>query len=144
MPHDDYEDPRKKDPRFPDRPTHPDFIRLSEIVQKHDIDTERLGHSPFEVLGVDEASFLYFLDNRLGVFSQRTHRTFEGRNKAMISALYMDAFALGKAFAEGSDSEAYNRIDDEVTRYQHEQQSAQRTLGNIAAIIADHESGEDV
>ena len=99
-------DPRARDPRFPDRPTHPDFIRLSEAVQTHDAMAEQLDVSPFAVMGVDEESFLYFLKNRLGMVSQRMHRDFTGpRNQA----LYLDAFALGKRYAEmvaeGDDEE---------------------------------------
>lgn len=41
-------------------------------------------------------------------------------------------------------SESYNAIDDAVTRYQAEEVSAERTLSDIAAIIADHESGDEV
>lgn len=40
--------------------------------------------------------------------------------------------------------DAYQAIDEEVTRYQHEAVSPERALSNIAAIIADYESGTDV
>lgn len=41
-------------------------------------------------------------------------------------------------------SETYNKIDDAVTAYQAEELSAERAMSTIAAIIADHESGEEV
>jgi hypothetical protein len=41
-------------------------------------------------------------------------------------------------------SDAYNAIDLIVTAYQHETRSAERALSDIAAIIADTESGTDV
>jgi hypothetical protein len=40
--------------------------------------------------------------------------------------------------------DAYQAIDEVVTAYQHEALSAERAMGDIAAIIADYESGEDV
>lgn len=97
--------PRTPDPNFPDRPTHEDFYRLAEIAQAHDAMAEQLGLHPFrDILQVDEQSFVYFAQNRLGIFSQVAHEvgmpgTPAGR-AAMIS-LFMDGFALGKAYAEG-------------------------------------------
>lgn len=41
-------------------------------------------------------------------------------------------------------ADAYASIDEVVTAYQHEAVSAERALANIAAIIADYESGTDV
>ena len=40
--------------------------------------------------------------------------------------------------------QTYNKIEDVVTRYQQEETSPGRAMSDIAAIIADHESGEDV
>lgn len=40
--------------------------------------------------------------------------------------------------------DAYQAIDEVVTQYQHQGVSAERAMSNIAAIIADYESGEDV
>lgn len=115
MPHDDYEDPKKRDPRFPDRPTHPDFARLSEVVQDHDIRAERLGVKPTAILGVDEDSFMYFLENRLGIFAQRTGiPVFDNPSmKAVLGALYMDAFALGKDYAQAQASDVTVQIEGE-------------------------------
>lgn len=168
-------DPRERDPRFPDRPTHEDYITLSELVQATDREAE-VEHRPIpEIVGVDMPSILYFIENRLGTLSNRLMQEAgpadRGRlislnlpKNPMFMSIYLDAFTLGKRFAETRAldraveedgepqilqiyrdlSEAYNRIDDEVTKYQHEQASAERTLGNIAAIIADHESGEEI
>lgn len=90
-------DPRERDPRYPDRPSHPDFVRLSTAVQNHDAMAEQMGVSPFAILGVDEESFTYFLTNRMGIVSERMHRDF---TNPRFAALYMDAFALGKRYAE--------------------------------------------
>lgn len=100
---DDYEDPRKPDPRFPDRPTHEDFVRLSEIVQENDFKAERLGYNPLQMADVDEKSLLYFLENRLGTFARLTGVEFlaDPRNQSLLSALWIDAFVAGRAFERG-------------------------------------------
>lgn len=41
-------------------------------------------------------------------------------------------------------TDAYQAIDEVVMAYQHEAVSAERAMSNIAAIIADYESGTDV
>jgi len=94
--------PRARDPRFPDRPTHPDFVRLSETVQTHDAMTEELGLTPIQVVGVDEESLMYFMRNRMAIASQRMHRDL---THPRFMALYLDAFALGKAYAESMTGE---------------------------------------
>lgn len=100
-------DPRARDPRFPDRPTHPDFVRLSEVVQTHDAMTEQLRVNPFAVVGVDQASLMYVISNRLKIASERLHRDLTG---SRFQALYLDAFALGKAYAEsGTDDTEENQ-----------------------------------
>jgi len=98
-------DPRKPDPRFPNRPTHEDFAILAEIAQAHDAMAEQLGLHPFrDVLQVDEESFIYFAENRLGIFRQVTPGGAalpgSAAGRAGMVALFMDAFALGKAYAE--------------------------------------------
>ena len=92
-------DPRARDPRFPDRPTHPDFIRLSEAVQTHDAMAEQLDVNPFAITGVDEKSLSYFLENRIGVMMQRLGTRIL-LAKAMVGAIWLDGFALGKRYAE--------------------------------------------
>lgn len=89
------------DPRFPDRPTHPDFWRLSEIVTQNDGDATEGGKSTFEILGIDEESFMYFLEQRLGTVTQAAHVADLGpRMHRFVQAVYIDAFAAGKKFAE--------------------------------------------
>lgn len=43
-----------------------------------------------------------------------------------------------------SITDAYQAIDEVVMQYQHEAISPERALSNIAAIIADYESGTEV
>lgn len=100
----DYVDPSKPDPRFPDRPTHPDFVRLSEIIQEHDHAVDHTGAGPFEVLKIDEKSFLYFLRNRLQVFAVGVGLDPQAADNPVFMALYLDAFALGKRYAEKGEA----------------------------------------
>lgn len=99
-------DPRARDPRFPDRPTHEDFIRLSEAVQTHDAMAEQLGVGTFDIIGVDEESLTYVIKNRFGIILQTgiaptgTDRAHLRDAHPFLMVLYLDAFALGKRFAE--------------------------------------------
>lgn len=107
MPTDDYVDPRRPDPRFPDRPTHPDFFIMSDVTQDHDFQSERLGRSPMGIIGVDEESFHYFLQSRLAITAQRTGLDLTNPAlKALLGAIYMDAFATGKAFQKEKEKRA--------------------------------------
>ena len=101
-------DPRARDPRFPDRPTHRDFIRLSEIVQAHDDRAEIRGENPFAIAGVDEESIRYFIENRLGVMQQALDIRLP--MKTALMALYLDAFALGQRFTQ-------ERVEDALEHY---------------------------
>jgi hypothetical protein len=95
-----YHDPRKRDPRFPDRPTHEDFVVLSEQVQRIDHEAE-VDHVPLpEIVGVDMESLLYLLRQRMGLMIQRTGRSNIDPMDPMLMAIYMDAFTLGKRYAE--------------------------------------------
>lgn len=92
-----YIDPTQPDPQFPDRPTHQDFIDLSNVVQGHDARSATAG--PFEIAGVDSDSFIYMVEQRLGIYSQLSPGRINPKDPILL-ALYLDAFALGKAFAE--------------------------------------------
>lgn len=92
-------DPRKYDERYPNRPKHEHFVILSESAQAHDAMSEQLDINPFEVAGVDEKSFTYFVRNRMGRVSEHPSGITIPPSPAIV-ALYLDAFAIGKAFAE--------------------------------------------
>lgn len=115
-------DPRERDPNFPDRPTHRDFVRLSEIVQAYDDRAEIRGESPFAIAGVDEESLIYFMKNRLGVASQRMHRDL---TQPRFMALYLDAFALGKRFNE-------ERVEDAIEHFFEGESGETGLAGSLA------------
>lgn len=89
----DHVDPTERDPRFPDRPTHPHWVRLSNAMQAMDAQADA-GTEMSEIIGVDEESLRYGITNRLGILAQVTG----GRIDPL--ALYIDAFTLGKLYAE--------------------------------------------
>lgn len=93
---DHYVDPTQPDPQFPNRPTHPDFARLSNVIQGMDM---RSGVASVpEITGVDDDSLLYAIDMRLQILGQLTNGAIQ--NNTLMKALYLDAFALGKLYAE--------------------------------------------
>lgn len=90
----EYHDPAQRDPRFPNRPTHPDWVRLSNALQEMDARADA-GTEMMQIIGnVDEESLRYAVTNRLAILHQVTH----GEMDAL--AVYLDAFTLGKLYAE--------------------------------------------
>ena len=91
-------DPRKRDPRFPDRPTHQDFIDLSEAIQELDGRADEGVESFEDIMGVDPASLRYIMDARVGMALDNSGVT--PVLAPLLKSVYMDAFTLGKRFAE--------------------------------------------
>lgn len=86
---------------FPDRPDHPDFWRLSQVVIDHD---KRADDNPnpetiTEVLaenGIDFASLMYMARQRaLRVTGRRDNAT---PTETMLIVLYLDAFLTGVGY----------------------------------------------
>ena len=91
-----YVDPTQPDPRFPNRPTHPDFFLLSNVMQGMDL-RSGAGASMEEVIEVDGASLVYAIKSRLQVLHQVARQIQIDEDTI---AVYVDAFTLGKKFAE--------------------------------------------
>lgn len=89
------------DPRFPDRPTHPDFERLSEIVIDHDTRTMGpLAQEEFDKIVaevVDGKSLAYVAVNRAGMLLQARPQE---PPVMMAMAGIIDGFMLGVKFAQ--------------------------------------------
>lgn len=94
-----YEDPRGHDPQFPDRPTHQDFIDLSDVVQGNDLRSEAMV-GPMEILGLDQEAVSYFLQERLNLFDRLTNGAIMQVPWQLLMAMYLDAMAAGKGLAE--------------------------------------------
>lgn len=88
------------DPRFPDRPQHPDFWRMVGIVNYLDGEALEGGRDPEKIVGeyVDMDSLIYLAKQR--VLRLRGHI-----DPAAGLALYMDAFAVGYKFHEEKTDE---------------------------------------
>lgn len=88
------------DPRFPDRPTHPDFWRMSESVLQHDGQATEGKQSVEQIVGetVDVESLKYFATQRAGTACQLS-----GLPEAMVPVLagvWMDAFMAGARYQQ--------------------------------------------
>ena len=88
------------DPRFPKRPSHPDFWRMSEVVLQNDGDSTEGNKSMEEIIKdtVDLESLTYFAMQRGGMAAQRS-----GLPEALtpvMGSLWMDAFLAGARFQQ--------------------------------------------
>lgn len=88
------------DPRFPERPTHPDFWRMSEAVLQHDGQADEGHQSVEQIVGetVDVQSLTYFATQRAGTACQRS-----GLPEALVPVLagvWMDAFMAGARYQQ--------------------------------------------
>jgi hypothetical protein len=99
---DDFIDPLK-DPRWPDRPQHRDFWRMSECILRIDGQATEGGESVEDILGVDMNSFMYVAKSRTDMARERIGMLPArpgGQLEMLLMSVYMDAFALGKLYAE--------------------------------------------
>jgi len=85
------------DPLFPDRPDHPDFLRLSKAVIHFDSEADG-GRDIEEIVGelIDLPSLIYMADQRI----LRTGLQGGNAIRARLLALYVDAFSLGYRIAQ--------------------------------------------
>lgn len=83
------------DPRFPDRPTHEDFWRMSEVCLAHDAEATESGGGLMAIVDriVDEKSLMYLMKNRLAT-------AFGTEPTPQMMALYLDAFCLGADYQQ--------------------------------------------
>src|SRR4051812_38164089 len=82
-----------RDPNHPDRPQHPDFWRLSEIILELDGKFSEEGMENFDDFVNGEVD----LDSIMYMAMQRALRL-RGRNLGSISAIYVEAFLVGRRF----------------------------------------------
>src|SRR5215467_11149041 len=91
-----YSDPREPDPRFPNRPTHPDFAVLSDAIQEIDGSADD-GQTVDEILGdvVDVESLMYIVMQQ----AERAAPSSIGA-RTKIGGAMLAGFALGVRFAQ--------------------------------------------
>lgn len=85
-----------RDPRFPDRPQHPDFWRMSEVVLGQDADSG--AKTLEEVVGdlVDFPSLEYMAAQRAAQLRRHSHLSEQAAIAAM--AAWLTGFAAGAEF----------------------------------------------
>lgn len=89
--------PSDRDPRFPNRPTHPDFIILSEAVQDNDEMSERnIGFDRVMSQFCDHDSLAYITIERAKFLA--AHLGLPESMLSTIAGAMIDGFALGVAF----------------------------------------------
>lgn len=88
------------DPRFPKRPDHPDFWRISEVVLQHDGEAVE-GKLPLEEIvkdTVDPTSLTYFAMQRAGMTCQKA-----GMPESLapvLGSVWLDGFMAGAKFQQ--------------------------------------------
>ena len=89
------------DPRFPNRPNHPDFWRMSEIVIEMDRRTEAHPDKFEEIVGeiVDLDSLIYMATQR-SLRAATLGRATPTSIMVHGTALWIDAFTVGYKFAK--------------------------------------------
>lgn len=85
------------DPKFPDRPQHPDFARLAAVVCENDQKAET-GHADAVMGQIDLPSLVYMAEQRI----LRVKMLLPPGAPA-LQALYFDAFFAGMAYARAKD-----------------------------------------
>lgn len=83
----------------PDRPDHPDFRMLAEVIQDIDLQADA-GVDISQLLDVDLHSLMYIADQRLLRVSGTTnwYQTMSPKLHTAMIGLYWDAVSLGIAF----------------------------------------------
>lgn len=88
------------DPRFPDRPQHPDYWRIAEVALQQDGKAEEGGQSVEQIVQglVDPKSVTYAATQRARIMIQKTGlpETLE----PLLAAVWMDAFTVGARFEQ--------------------------------------------
>jgi hypothetical protein len=88
-----------RDPRFPSRPQHPDFWRLSEVVLKLDGDSTE-GRRPLKASAegrIDLASLAYLASQRVGLLEQRVGEL-PDNVRASLAAMFLTGVLTGIEF----------------------------------------------
>lgn len=90
-------------PGHPDRPDHPDFWRLSELILKQDADSDTIDVDVMIGAVIDRDSLIYMARQRalrsLGIETS-VGMTIRAKEIHAATALYIDAFLLGAAYQE--------------------------------------------
>ncbi len=89
-----------RDPRFPNRPQHPDFWRLSETAMALDGKTAESGASVSDVASpdIDVESLFYAAESRVNLMLQATGLKVPDSVQGAMVAIYISALVHGIEF----------------------------------------------
>jgi hypothetical protein len=106
--------PKPRDPKHPDRPSHPHFYALAEAVRSNDgyadsgVDLEEI----FGMAQFDYRSVLYMAQQRsMRWLSQTTEPENDDQAVAHLTALWIDAFLAGLKVGDGRSTPLPNEVD---------------------------------
>lgn len=85
-------DPRERDPNFPERPTHEDFVMLAQEVIRLDQDSE-IASIP-TLMGLDEDSTFYYINQRISILVNKIPKGTDPR--AILMAMYAEGLCMGQ------------------------------------------------
>lgn len=94
-------DPLDRD-KFPNRPDHPDFWKLSKVLLANDASVIEDGKSIPDTVRdiIDPAVLEYHAMNRVGLGAQLSGAGQDPRLLTLLGAIWIDAFAAGARFAK--------------------------------------------
>lgn len=90
------------DPRFPGRPSHPDFWSLSEILLGMDSEVEETGFEQMLTVVIDPGSITYMTSNRMAtavadIVLREGRITSEGV-MTLMQAMWLEGFIAGNRY----------------------------------------------
>lgn len=92
------------DPRFPNRPSHPHFWKITEIINYQDGEATEADRSAPDIVGeiADPDSVAYVAQMRARRLVQSMHRNSASgaRLEMMLAAMWLDAFTTGVRFGQ--------------------------------------------
>lgn len=89
---------KNPDPDFPDRPQHPDFMAMSEVVRNNDtmLEGEGFNFEQFVNAQIDLDSLMYMARGRVWLAArERNELPSTGVELAEQMSLWLDAFLVG-------------------------------------------------
>lgn len=95
-------DPRQPDPRFPDRPTHEDFVLLSTVVQEHDakIEDKDFDFQRYVSETVDLPSVAYMAQQRVQMLVGQMNLPSHPMLIGALEAVFIDGLVIGAKYQE--------------------------------------------
>lgn len=106
----------RRDPRFPDRPQHPDFWRMSKVIVELDEQADRAADEAGEAVvitpDIDQRSLAYVARQRVIRARNLLPEDPEGNTTGRDGILWADGFTAGVRYAQALAEEQDIEIED--------------------------------